>query len=67
MGAVQVAVARVLHVDVEPHHSSRVIARAELQLRAQLGVAMEVEGGGLGPRVVCVAWVVGIATVDLRP
>ena len=64
VSAVKVAVARFFRVNVEPSGVGRVVARAQLELRAQLGRAVVVDGGRLGPSVVRVARVVNVPAVD---
>ena len=65
---VQVAVVLVMRVDVQPaHRRDFVVVRVEVEVGAELGVAVEVERGGLHPRVVRVARVVDVAAVDYLP
>ena len=68
MGTVQGEILVLLHaltVDVQPLDSPIVVARAQLQLCAELIRAMEEEGSRFSPRVVCVARVVDVSTINL--
>eukprot|EP00967_Tisochrysis_lutea_P157434 scaffold319532_cov28-Tisochrysis_lutea.AAC.1 len=61
------AVARLVDVDVEPRHLASVVARLKAEHRRKAARAVEVHRGRLHPRIIRVARVVHVATIDLAP